>query len=224
MGLKIAVVGGGSTYTPELVEGFARRAAVLPDRRARAARPRRRASRGRRRARRADPAPRRLAGPAGPHRRPLGGARRRRLHADPAARRRAGGAARRRDAPPPVRRDRPGDDGAGRVRQGPAHGAARPRHRRGVRPPGRAGRLDPRLHQPGRDRDPGAARRRAIGRSACATSRSASSARSPTHFGVAPERVAARPRRAQPPVLDPRASPWTASTGCRSCSPRATRS
>jgi 6-phospho-beta-glucosidase len=30
MGLKIAVVGGGSTYTPELVEGFARRAAVLP--------------------------------------------------------------------------------------------------------------------------------------------------------------------------------------------------
>jgi 6-phospho-beta-glucosidase len=30
MGLKVAVVGGGSTYTPELVEGFARRAAVLP--------------------------------------------------------------------------------------------------------------------------------------------------------------------------------------------------
>lgn len=29
MGLKIAVVGGGSTYTPELVEGFARRAARL---------------------------------------------------------------------------------------------------------------------------------------------------------------------------------------------------
>ena len=30
MGLKVAVVGGGSTYTPELVEGFATRAAVLP--------------------------------------------------------------------------------------------------------------------------------------------------------------------------------------------------
>ncbi|HKF85127.1 MAG TPA: 6-phospho-beta-glucosidase [Candidatus Limnocylindrales bacterium] len=30
MGLKATVVGGGSTYTPELVEGFARRAAVLP--------------------------------------------------------------------------------------------------------------------------------------------------------------------------------------------------
>jgi 6-phospho-beta-glucosidase len=30
MGLKIAVVGGGSTYTPELVEGFARRRDLLP--------------------------------------------------------------------------------------------------------------------------------------------------------------------------------------------------
>lgn len=30
MGLKATVVGGGSTYTPELVEGFARRAGVLP--------------------------------------------------------------------------------------------------------------------------------------------------------------------------------------------------
>ena len=30
MGLKVAVVGGGSTYTPELVEGFARRAAWRP--------------------------------------------------------------------------------------------------------------------------------------------------------------------------------------------------
>ena len=30
MGVKIAVVGGGSTYTPELVEGFVRRAARLP--------------------------------------------------------------------------------------------------------------------------------------------------------------------------------------------------
>lgn len=30
MGVKIAVIGGGSTYTPELVEGFARRAERLP--------------------------------------------------------------------------------------------------------------------------------------------------------------------------------------------------
>jgi len=30
MGLKIAVVGGGSTYTPELVEGFITRQDRLP--------------------------------------------------------------------------------------------------------------------------------------------------------------------------------------------------
>ena len=30
MGLKVAVVGGGSTYTPELIEGIARRVGVLP--------------------------------------------------------------------------------------------------------------------------------------------------------------------------------------------------
>ena len=30
MGLKIAVVGGGSTYTPELVEGLATRSERLP--------------------------------------------------------------------------------------------------------------------------------------------------------------------------------------------------
>src|SRR5215475_15548658 len=28
--VKIAVIGGGSTYTPELIEGFARRSDVLP--------------------------------------------------------------------------------------------------------------------------------------------------------------------------------------------------
>ena len=28
--MKIAVIGGGSTYTPELIEGFAARADVLP--------------------------------------------------------------------------------------------------------------------------------------------------------------------------------------------------
>src|SRR6266550_1555682 len=30
MGVKIAVVGGGSTYTPELIDGFARRGSRLP--------------------------------------------------------------------------------------------------------------------------------------------------------------------------------------------------
>jgi len=29
LGIKVAVIGGGSTYTPELIEGFARRAGVL---------------------------------------------------------------------------------------------------------------------------------------------------------------------------------------------------
>ena len=55
-GVKLAVIGAGSTYTPELVSGLvgARR------RRARAARHRRRAARGRRRARAADARPRRL--------------------------------------------------------------------------------------------------------------------------------------------------------------------
>ena len=28
--MKIAVIGGGSTYTPELIEGFARRSGILP--------------------------------------------------------------------------------------------------------------------------------------------------------------------------------------------------
>ena len=30
MGIKVAVIGGGSTYTPELVEGLATRSARLP--------------------------------------------------------------------------------------------------------------------------------------------------------------------------------------------------
>ena len=30
MGLKLAVIGGGSTYTPELVDGFAKRADRVP--------------------------------------------------------------------------------------------------------------------------------------------------------------------------------------------------
>ena len=76
MGLKVAVVGGGSTYTPELIEGFARRADRAADGRARPARPRPRAPRDRRRARRADPAARGLAGAADPDRRPRRGPRR----------------------------------------------------------------------------------------------------------------------------------------------------
>ena len=52
--------------------------------------------------------------------------------------------------------------------------------------PRRAGLVAARLHEPGRDRHPGAAPTRGIARSGCATSRSASSGSSREHFGVAP--------------------------------------
>ena len=101
MGTRVTVVGGGSTYTPELVDGFVRRADRLPidelvllD---------------------TDPdrldvvgglAQRMLdrldwTGRLQPDRRSRRGARRRRLRAVPAAGRWPGRAARRRDAPPP---------------------------------------------------------------------------------------------------------------------------
>ena len=65
---------------------------------------------------------------------------------------------------------------------------------------------------------PGPCCRPVTGRSGCATSRSASSAGSPGCLGVEPDRGAARPRRAQPPHLGARRPGWTASTGCPSCS------
>ena len=148
--------------------------------RAGAARHRHRAARRRRRPRPPDARPSRLGRPARDDDGPRRGHRRRRLRRRPAPRRRPGGPAARRDHPAAVRLRRPGDDRAGRVRQGPAHGAGGPRPGRARRPPGREGRLDRRLHQSRRDRDPGAPRRRAIARSACATWRSASSARSPS--------------------------------------------
>ena len=55
MGIKVAVIGGGSTYTPELVEGVALRRDVLPVDELVAPRHRRRAPGGRRRTRRAHP-------------------------------------------------------------------------------------------------------------------------------------------------------------------------
>ena len=202
MGLKVAVVGGGSTYTPELVEGFARRAVGPAHRRARPARPRSGPAGDRRRARRADPREGGLAGAADAHRRPVRRPRRRLVHAHPAAGRRAGGPARRRDAPPPVRRAGPGDDRPGRVREGAADGPAGARHRRGGGLPGRTRLVDPRLHEPRGDRHAGAAGRRAPGARAVqrgdrvpALDRGAVRG----HAGPGP----ARPRRAQPPVVDP---------------------
>ena len=171
-------------------------------RRAGAARPRPGAARGRRRARRPDPATRGLARTADADRRPVGRPRRRGVHAHPAAGRRPGGAAGGRDAAAEVRPHRPGDDRARRVREGPAHGAAGPRDRRGVRATRRARVVDPRLHQPGGDRHPGAAgrrasRARAVQRGDRVPARAGPPLRGDARAGLA------RPRRPQPPVVDP---------------------
>ena len=158
--MKLAVVGGGSTYTPELVDGLARERERLPCASSccttstpsgssssagwpRACSPRQgfggrldvtddldRARRRRRR--RAPPAPRRRPGRRG---------------------------SRTRRVPLAVRLHRPGDDRRGRARQGAAHGPGRARHRRARRASSPPRRLDRRLHQPGRHRHARAARR-----------------------------------------------------------------
>ena len=191
MGLKIAVVGGGSTYTPELVEGLADRTDRLPGRRAR------RSSTSTASGWRSSPgcASGSSAARAGPGRLTTttdrdAGDRRGRLRPRPAPGRRPGGPAPRRDAP--------------------AIGSAASARRR----PGRAGfakalrtvpvvlELAEEVGPPGARRAPGSStsrtrsgsspRRcstRATGRSACATWRSASSAGSPPASGSTPERV-----------------------------------
>ena len=96
--MKIAVVGGGSTYTPELVSGLSRERERIDVRRARAARHRPGAARGRRRAWRARMLERQgfdgALSVTDDLDRALDG---RRLRADPDPRRRAGGAALGRD-------------------------------------------------------------------------------------------------------------------------------
>ena len=137
---------------------------MLPDRRARPARPRPRPARDRRRARRPDPRPAGLAGPADAHRRPVG--RRSTAPRSRSIQLRVGGQAARlvdETLPPPVRRASARRRRARRVREGAADRAGRPRHRRGVGAARRARLVDPRLHEPGRDRHPGAARRRPPG-------------------------------------------------------------
>ena len=91
--------------------------------------------------------------------------RRGRRRADPAPRRRPGGADGRRVAAACVRLYRPGDDRLRRPREGAPDGARRARHRR-ARAVARAGHLDRRLHEPGRHRHEGAARRGASSRRA----------------------------------------------------------
>ena len=160
MGVKIAVVGGASTYTPELVEGFVTRERPPARRRAGAARHRRRAPRDRRRPRAADARPPGVRRDADAHLRPDGGDRRRRRTSSCSC----ASAAR----PPvcatrriPLRFGCIGQEttGPGRVRQGPAHGARRARHRRGDGRARRARRVGGRLHEPGRHRHAGAAGR-----------------------------------------------------------------
>ena len=205
MGIKVAVVGGGSTYTPELVDGLRPPTRPAAGRRARPPRHRRRAARGRRRARPADARRPGLDRPADPAPTDRDAA------IDGAdfvlIQLRVGGqAARLVDETLPPRFGLIGQEttGAGgfakALRTVPVVLDLAELVGRRAAP----GRMDRRLHQPGRDRDPGAARRRAIARSACATSRSPCSGGWPRSFGVEPERVAARARRAQPPELGAR--------------------
>ena len=128
--MKVVVVGGGSTYTPELIEGFANRSRgfavddlVLLD-------IDRRAAGDRRRARPADARAGRLGRSAGHDDDPRCRPRRRRFRPPPDPRRRPGDPPDRRDAAAALRGDRPGDDRAGRLRQGAPDGARRPGDRR----------------------------------------------------------------------------------------------
>ena len=217
MGLKIAVVGGGSTYTPELVEGFAARRRPDADRRAGPARHRPRAAR-RSSAGWPGGCSTRLdwAGRLTAHRRPRRGARRRRLRADPAACRRAGGAPDRRDAAADVRGDRPGDDRRRRLREGAPDRAGRPRASPSSPPGARrpdawivdftnpVGIVSQALLDAGH---------RAIGLCNVAINIQRGMAE---RFGVSPGPGRARARRAQPPDAGSVPSASTASTGCPS--------
>ena len=196
MGVKIAVIGGGSTYTPELVEGFARAAIACPSTSWCSST--------------SPPSGSRssvgsrggcwhggLARPAG-------------LTADRDAaidgadfvlvQLRVGGqAARLLDETLPPRfgivgQETTGAGGFAKALRTVPVVLSSPSCAAGAR----TRRLDRRLHQPGRDRHPGPARRRATGRSACATWPSAAA-----QPGRAVRRDArsgpARARRAQPP-------------------------
>ena len=188
--MKIAVIGGGSTYTPELVSGLSRereridvselalhdidaeRREVVGGLAARMLD-----------ARRASPAPLEVTGDLD---RALDGA------DFVLVQIRVGGQAARlsrRDRPARVRLHRPGDDRRRRARQGAAHGPRRARHRRAR---ARAWRRTAPGSSTSRTRSgssPARCSTPATARSACATSRSASSARWRALLGVAPERV-----------------------------------
>ena len=147
--MKVAVIGGGSTYTPELVEGFGLRRDVLPvdelvlhdiDQE------------------RLDI----VGGLAGrileklefPGRLTLTTDREQAVEGASfvLVQLRVGGLQARlgdETIPAQVRADRPGDDRAGRLREGAADGAGGARDRRGHGPAGRRRRVAARLHEPG---------------------------------------------------------------------------
>ena len=166
VGTKVAVVGGGSTYTPELVDSLCTHEdrlvvdeLVLLD---------------------PDPTgwsswaawpaaswtARGWDGAPGHDRRPAPGRRRRRLRDDPAPGRGSGGPAHRRDPSRGVRLPRPGDDRAGWSGQGPAHRPTGRRDRRGDGGTGGGRGLGGGLHQSGGDRHPGPGGRGPPGRRA----------------------------------------------------------
>ena len=213
------VVGGGSTYTPELVDGIRASLDRLAGGRARPLRHRCGAARDRRRSGRADAA---AAGWAG------------RADRAPTIRDealdgadfvlvqlRVGGQAARlvdETLPPRVRHAsarRPPGQAASPRRCGPCRWCSDIAEE--VGPPSGAGRVDRRLHQPGRHRHPGAAGRgpprdRAVQR----RDRLPAAVREAVRG-----RARARPagaRRPQPPDVGARGAGSTASTACRSCS------
>ena len=187
--MKLAVIGAGSTYTPELVSGLARERERSTCR-ARAARHRRgaaaRSSAGSpadARARRASAARSTLTGDLD---RALDGADFVLLQI------RVGGQAARlsrRDRPARVRLHRPGDDRRGRLREGDAHGARRARDRRARRASSRPTAPGSSTSRTRSGSSRGRCSTRATARSASATSRSASSARSRGCSASSRERV-----------------------------------
>ena len=187
MGVKVAVVGGGSTYTPELVEGFVTRGDRLPvdelvlldiD-------PERLAIVGA--LARADDASRRLVGRTS--RSPTTATKRSRARDFVIVQLRVGGqAARFQDETIPPRfgcigQETTGPGGFAKALRTVPDGA---RARRGDGPTRRAGRLVRRLHEPDGPRDAGAAGRGSSCARACATSRSASSVGSRRSSGSNP--------------------------------------
>ena len=187
--MKIAVVGGGSTYTPELVSGLSRERERLPveelvlhDIDAE----RREVVGGWRR---------RMLDAQGfdgslsvtdDLDRALDGARLR-ARADP--RGRADSAALGRDGAARLRLHRPGDDRRRRLREGPAHGARRARDRRARTRAWPPRSLDRRLHESRSASSPARCSTPDIARWASATSRSGSSAGSRGLHDVDPARV-----------------------------------